>query len=264
MSSIIENFNRTKAGNYNLNRTGLNNASNSGGLNRATDRGTKIMKPGEDMDKNAFLKILSAELANMDPMGNNDSTQYITQMAQFASMEQMSNLNTTMTGFASNDLVGKGVTMKSVDSEGKPYTGVVKAVTIKSGKTTVSVEVSENGKNIYKDFDMSEIVTVLDVPNYSIPPLNNMNGNISLLVASAFIGKHVELNEVDIDKNKLTGEVLGVLKDDGLVKVRIKLHGTDEIKEFTYDKVTKVANSKSEIFKEDNSEKDNGEVTEKE
>ena len=44
---------------------------------RATDRGTKIIKPGEDMDKNAFLKILSAELSNLDPMGDNDSTQYL-------------------------------------------------------------------------------------------------------------------------------------------------------------------------------------------
>ena len=68
----------------------------------ATDRGTQIVKSGEDMDKNAFLTILSAELSNMDPMGDNDSTQYITQMAQFVSMEQMSNLNTTMSSYANN------------------------------------------------------------------------------------------------------------------------------------------------------------------
>ena len=91
---------------------------------RATDKGTKIMKPGQDMDKNAFLKILSAELSNMDPMGDNDSTKYVTQMAQFSSMEQMNNLNTTMTNYTAHDLVGKGVTMKAVDNEGKPYTGV--------------------------------------------------------------------------------------------------------------------------------------------
>ena len=31
---------------------------------RATDRGTPIVKPGDDMDKHAFLKILSAQLRN--------------------------------------------------------------------------------------------------------------------------------------------------------------------------------------------------------
>lgn len=222
---------------------GINNYTGS----RATDRGTKIVKPGQEMDKNAFLTILSAELSNMDPMGENDSTQYVTQMAQFASMEQMTNLNNTMTNYAAHDLVGKGVTMKSVDSDGKPYTGVIKGVTTTAGKTTVSVEVNVNGKNEYKDFDMNDILTVLDVPDYTLPPINNMNGNMSFLIATSFIGKHVELNEKDEEKNNLKGTVLGVVKDDGVIKVRIKLDGSDEIKEFTYDKVIKVYEKGEEL-----------------
>jgi flagellar basal-body rod modification protein FlgD len=225
----------------------MSNAINNYTGSRATDRGTKIMKPGQDMDKNAFLKILSAELSNMDPMGNNDSTQYVTQMAQFASMEQATNLNNTMSNYANNSMIGKGVTMKSVDNEGKPYTGVVKAVTTTAGKTTLSVEISEKGQNVYKDFDIADVMTVLDVPDYSLPSINNINGNMSFLVASSFIGKHVELNEKDKDGKKFTGEVLGVVKDEGVVKVRIKLHDSDEIKEFTYDKIVKASNSKEEI-----------------
>jgi len=76
----------------------------------ATDRGTKIVKAGSDLNKNSFLKILAAELSNQDPTANVDSTQYISQMAQFTSMEQMANLNSTMSSFANNSLVGKGVT----------------------------------------------------------------------------------------------------------------------------------------------------------
>ncbi|EOR27214.1 flagellar hook assembly protein FlgD [Clostridium sartagoforme AAU1] len=225
----------------------MSNVINSYTGARATDRGTKVVKPGQDMDKNAFLTILSAELSNMDPMGNNDSTQYVTQMAQFASMEQMTNLNNTMSSYANNSMVGKGVTLKSVDSKGVPYTGVVKSVTSTSSKTTISVEVNENGSNVYKDFDISDVLTVLDVPDYSIPSINNINGNMSFLVASSFIGKHVELSENNEDGNKYTGEVLGVLKDNGVVKIRVKLHDSDEIKEFTYDKIVKASNSKEQI-----------------
>lgn len=207
---------------------------------RATDRGTPIVKPGSDMNKNAFLNILAAELANMDPMGNNDSTQYVTQMAQFASMEQTQNLNNTMFKYASQNLVGKGVTMKVMDNEGKPYTGVVKGVQVTGEKTTISVEINVNGKNEFKDFDMDDILTVLDVPDYSLPPLNNMNGNMSFLLANSFIGKHVQLNEKGEDDKKLEGKVLSVIKDDGVIKVRVKIDGTDEIKEFSYDKIIKV------------------------
>lgn len=217
----------------------------------ATDRGTQIVKSGEDMDKNAFLTILSAELSNMDPMGDNDSTQYITQMAQFVSMEQMSNLNTTMSSYANNSLLGKGVTLKSVDSEGVNYTGVVKGVTSTSSKTTISVEVNEDGSNVYKDFDVSDVLTILDVQDYSLPAINNINGNMSFLVASSFIGKHVELSEKNSDGNNITGEVLGVVKDSGVVKIRVKLHDSEEVQEYTYDKLIKAANTKDEIKKEE-------------
>ena len=222
----------------------MSNVINSYTGARATDRGTKIVKQGQEMDKNAFLTILAAELSNMDPMGNNDSTQYITQMAQFASMEQMTNLNTTMTGYANNSLAGKGVTLKTVNSEGVNYTGIVKSITTNSSKTTISVEVNENGTNTYKDFDVSDILTVLDVPDYSLPSINNINGNMSFLVASSFIGKHVELSEKD-------GNVLGIVKDQGVVKVRVKLHDSDDIQEFTYDKVIKASNNKEDIKPEE-------------
>ena len=220
----------------------------------ATDRGTSIVKAGSDMDKNAFLTILAAELSNMDPTGDNDSTQYVTQMAQFASMEQMTNLNNTMTSFSYNSLVGKGVTLKNTDSEGVNYTGVVKAVTSTSSKTTISVEVNENGTNTYKDFNVSDILTILDVADYSLPAINNINGNMSFLVASSFIGKHVELSEKDSNDKNITGEVLGVVKDNGVVKVRIKLHDSDEVQEYTYDKLIKAANTKSELKGETDTE----------
>ncbi len=74
---------------------------------------------------------------------------------------------------------------------------------------------------------------------------------MSFLVASSFIGKHVEINEKDASENNKTGEVLGVVKDQGVVKVRIKLHDSDEIQEFTYDKIVKASNTKEEIKPEE-------------
>lgn len=204
-----------------------------------TDKGTKIVKAGNDLDKNAFLTILAAELANQDPTGDVDSTQYISQMAQFASMEQMTNLNNTMTSYAHQNLIGKGVTVKVTDANGMPYTGVVKSVSTTSSGTNISVEVNVDGKNEYKDFDVSDIISVVEVPDYSLPPLNSMNGNMSFLLASSFMNKDVQLSEVDENKNPLKGVVKGVFKDNGDIKVRIQLE-SGEIKEYTYDKIVKV------------------------
>lgn len=207
---------------------------------RATARGTTIIQPGKDMDKNSFLKILSAELSNQDPDNAKDSTQYISQMAQFTSMEQMANLNSTMSSFASNSLVGKGVTMKDTDSSGTPYTGVIKAVSTKKGETTISVAVSVNGQNQYKDFPMSNIDTVLDVPDSTIAPITNINGNMSFLSAASLIGKQAEFSDKDASGNVYKGIVKGVSKENGVINLSVKVDGQDTLKTFTYDKLTKV------------------------
>lgn len=214
---------------------------------RATDRGTEIVSSSGDIDKNAFLAILAAQLSNLDPTGDNDSSQYITQMSQFASMEQMSNLNTTMTNYANNALLGKGVSLNVADSKGVAYSGVVKGITNTTSRTIISVLVNENGENAYKDFDIKDVLMVIDVEDYSLPTLTDINSNISFLTATNFIGKNVELSEKDDKENNLTGEVLGVSKDKGVIYLRIKLDGTDEIKEYTLDKIIKVNNKEENI-----------------
>ena len=208
----------------------------------ATDRGTKIVKAGSDLNKNSFLKILAAELSNQDPTANVDSTQYISQMAQFTSMEQMANLNTTMSGFANQSLVGKGVTVNVLDSEGNPYTGVVNAVTTQNGSTTLSVTVNEDGANVEKNFDLNTVVSVVNVPDYSLPVLTNLNGNMSFLLASGFIGKNVELTEKDSSDKNIKGTVMGVSKENGVVNIKLKVDGSDEILTVSVDKVSKVEN----------------------
>lgn len=233
--------------NYNRTRNQLSSGSTRTHTgNRLTDKGTPIVKPGEDMNKNAFMNILAAELANQDPTQQVDSTAYVSQMAQFAAMEQMTNLNETMSEFAAHSIVGKGVTLKALDINGQAITGVVKAVTNQNGKATISVEISENGKNTYKDYQFSDIITVLDVPDYSVPPLTNINGNMSFLVASSFIGKNIEFNEKvtgedgKVNTIKSQGEVISVYKENGEIKMKIK-NKDGEYKSIFYTEVNRVA-----------------------
>lgn len=235
-----------------------------GGGNK-TDRGTPIVKPGDDMDKDAFLKILSAQLRNQDPMsGDQDSTAYVAQMAQFSTMEQMQNLNKTMTNYSHQNLVGKGVTVDIADPDGKPYTGIVKGVRTENGKTSISMEVTENGKNVYKEFPVESINTVLGVPDYSLPALNNMNGNTSFLLASSFIGKDVELSEKNSSDENYKGKVIGAFKEEGVIKVNVKLKDSDEVIAVTIDKVIKVGEGDGKKPENDSDSSEGTEDKEKE
>lgn len=211
-----------------------------------TDLGTPIMKPGADMDKNAFLTILAAELSNQDPTADVDSTKYVSQLAQFASMEQMTNLNKTMTTSANQSLVGKGATVSDVDSKGIRYTGIIQSVTSTATGSNISMQVNVNGKNEEQTFPIANIVSVVAVPDYSLPALSNMNGSMSFLLASSFIGKDVQIVDKDADGKDLPavdGVVKGTYKDNGYIKVRVELE-SGEIQEYSYDKIVKVGDFK--------------------
>lgn len=64
-----------------------------------------------NLDKNAFLKILMAQLSNQDPLGNQDNSQYIAQMAQFSALEQSQNMNTSMEKMLVSQRVTEGSMM---------------------------------------------------------------------------------------------------------------------------------------------------------
>ncbi|CDF58015.1 flagellar hook capping FlgD N-terminal domain-containing protein [Thermobrachium celere] len=76
-----------------------------------------------ELDKNAFLQILTVQLSNQDPLNAKDNTEYIAQMAQFSALEQMQNLNlsiekllsTQKLNYATN-LIGKEVELKYNDT----------------------------------------------------------------------------------------------------------------------------------------------------
>lgn len=73
------------------------------------------------MGKDEFLKILMTQVQNQDPLNPIDDKEFISQMATFSSLEQMMNLNTTMTQFVEN----QDPFTTYVDWMGKKYLGLM-------------------------------------------------------------------------------------------------------------------------------------------
>lgn len=143
-----------------------------------TENGTPIVEAGKETDKDIFLKMLVGQMANQDPFNPQDPTQYITQLAQFSSLEQMMTLNDSMEYLigvnngvlvnsalqTASSLIGKNVEVSSLDEDGKyqDYSGKVQSVAVKDGTVFLELKL-ENGE--VKEFEYSELVKVNESKN---------------------------------------------------------------------------------------------------
>ena len=143
---------------------------------------------GGELDKNAFLELLITQLRYQDPLKPSDNGEFLAQMAQFTSLEQVQNINeginkllsgqgqyqerlleamedlnagvehliflAQMSGFDSFDrelqLLGKEVTLKRTD--GGEVTGRVTAVNFSQGSPRLVVG--------DETFDLAQLVKV--------------------------------------------------------------------------------------------------------
>lgn len=107
-------------------------------------------EPTNALGQDAFLKILVTQMKHQDPMEPLKDTEFIGQMAQFTSLEQLTNLNKTMTQFVNNQgsssladyahLIGTSVKWQSGTESGE---GMVKALSSKNGELLAEFEGSD-------------------------------------------------------------------------------------------------------------------------
>lgn len=86
-----------------------------------------------ELGKDDFLKLLITQLQNQDPTNPMEDTEFISQMAQFSSLEQMTNMSTSFAKLAAvlnsqeaTSIVGRNVELSIGDTTTK---GIVEAAT---------------------------------------------------------------------------------------------------------------------------------------
>ena len=100
---------------------------------------TSVSNPAAILGQDGFLQLLVAEMQNQDPLSSSqDPTQSVTQMAQFSSVEQLTNLVQGSQQAQSIALIGH--TVAYTDSDGNAGSGVVDAVTFNSGAPVIDVD----------------------------------------------------------------------------------------------------------------------------
>ena len=108
--------------------TDVNNYSNLANINTTQTTSTNSSSSvttatNDELGKDAFLKLLVAELSNQDPLNPMEDREFISQMATFSSLEQMQNMNNTLTSmseankFNAVQYIGKAIAFTAGDGE---------------------------------------------------------------------------------------------------------------------------------------------------
>lgn len=179
-----------------------NNEQNQGPI-VSTDGTGAIKNPSikrevnNELGKDAFLKLLVTQLQYQDPLQPMDNTQFIAQTAQFTALEQMKNLNTTMTNAQAFNVIGKPVYAETINKETgsiEALSGIVSSVEIRNGEPYINI----GGKNI----PYADIKLVGSVPE--------MSGNSEVVSqAMSLIGKTIQAILMDENVENATGYIEG-------------------------------------------------------
>ncbi len=177
-----------------------------------------------ELGKDAFLQLLITQLQHQDPTNPMDDREFISQMAQFSSLEQMQNMTKTMESLLASQqqtqmmnyasFVGKEVKWHEItdktDEKGDPVvnegTGVIESLKFVDGSVVFKLT---DGKEITP----GNISGILGGSGTNTDGGNTVPES-PLVQASKLIGKNVTYKDGD---QELQGRIVSVSNKDGVI-----------------------------------------------
>jgi flagellar basal-body rod modification protein FlgD len=109
-----------------------------------------------------FLRILVAQLNNQDPLKPLDNQEFVTQLAQFTSLQQTQEMNDKLSSLlsvqASTQSIGLLGRAVDVQTDTGSASGTVSALTFVAGEPRLTIRLANNA--VLTDITLANLVTV--------------------------------------------------------------------------------------------------------
>ena len=121
-------------------------------LNTGTTGAATTAKKADTLGQADFMRLMTEQLANQDPLKPLSNSEFVAQLAQFSTVQGISDLNTTVNGFTASltgdqvlkgaSLVGHSVVVPS-ESLALPASGKATGLVMSSGAGKVTFEITD-------------------------------------------------------------------------------------------------------------------------
>lgn len=128
------------------------------------DLAIKSQEKNNELDKNAFLELMVAQLNNQDPLNPQENGEFIAQLAQFSSVEGIDNLNSTVEVMSSSlqssqalqasALVGRTVHVKTDSSFLAPEGQVTGSIKLDNSTTNLKLDIANSAGVLIDQIDL--------------------------------------------------------------------------------------------------------------
>jgi flagellar basal-body rod modification protein FlgD len=139
-------------------------------INSAND--LKIQNKDQGLNMQDFLNLLVAQITNQDVLNPMDNTEFIAQMAQFSTLQAMTDLTEMALQGQATSLLGKNVVVADYKGNGELLIdeGIVQRVTLHGGKTKLYVNDME--------YEYSNVMEIKEAEKGEDNSLTEMLGSI--------------------------------------------------------------------------------------
>ena len=143
---------------------GTTNASAAAATNSSSSSSSSSSGGLNALGEQDFLTMLVAQLQNQDPLNPSDPTNFTAELAQFSSLEQLTNLNTNMTSMLtnSNTSTAMGMIGSVVSYPGNSFTysgsnSVNVGYKLSGAASAVQVTITNSSGNVVKTINGTDL-----------------------------------------------------------------------------------------------------------
>ncbi len=164
-----------------------------------------------ELDMDAFLKLLTVQLANQNPLEPMNDRDFFAQMAQLGQVQGMDQLNKQAQLEQAQNLMGKEVTAVRPMTEGNTgenelVTGIVSKLNVRNGQYYVGIKEADGGIVEVQMNNIQAVTPQRNVSDYLPLVGRQVTGSITNGTASV----------------PVAGEVKGVETKDGQIVLRVQ------------------------------------------